>query len=150
MKKFMSVLLATGVITSAFVFAACNNTNDGDNQKQESSVASSTPSSVKNETQTSEKSVAEISVNDSVPAITSQQLSELTNTISEYQEVPEFKSKSEVINAKSITEKAKITIVPDNSGKTYTSLVMGQIENAANAAGFNKVDIKETDGTPSS
>ena len=150
MKKFMSVLLATGVITSAFVFAACNNTNDGDNQKQESSVASSTPSSVKNETQTSEKSVAEISVNDSVPAITSQQLSELTNTISEYQEVPEFKSKSEVINAKSITEKAKITIVPDNSGKTYTSLVLGQIENAANAAGFNKVDIKETDGTPSS
>ncbi len=149
MKRLISVVLASGIIASSLMLSACNQSNENSSVPNESAVSQeeSTASEIKNDGESSTESIAEISVEESVPEITSQQLSKLSKEISSYQSVPEFTGTSEKINAREIAENKKITIVPDNSNKTYSSLVMGQMKNAANAAGFKTIDIKETDGT---
>ena len=148
MKKLISVVLATGMIASSFMLSACNNSNDNSNITSEPTESQTESNTSKAQVvESSVESIAEISVNDSVPEITSQQLSKLSQEISSYQNIPEFTSDAEKIDARKITENKSITIVPDDSNKTYSSLVMGQMKNAANTVGFKKIDIKETDGT---
>ena len=149
MKKFISLVLAMGIVSSAFVLSACQN-NDGNTQDSAvESTVSNTSAESKDEQESVESSVAEIKVSDSLPEITIQQLSLLAKDVNYYQKVPEFTSTAEVINAREITENKKIAFIPDNSNNGYTALVMDQIKNAASTVGFkeNNIFIAETDGT---
>ncbi|MGN1457722.1 MAG: sugar ABC transporter substrate-binding protein [Acutalibacteraceae bacterium] len=135
MKKFIATALIAATAISAVSMTACNKNDDNANQ-QSSTVESSV------------NSVEEISVEPSKPEITSAQLASLSTRLASYKSVPKFTCKSETIDAKSISDNAKIALITDNINNSYTSLVSKQFSTAAKSAGFKKVTIADTDTTP--
>ncbi len=150
MKRFISAALAAGMIASSLLLAACNKETQNENTGDQSQITS-TASQISNQFENQEESIAEISVNDAVPEMTSSQISQMSKELDSYKKVPEFATSEETVDAHSLTEKLKLMVIPDNSDKTYTDLVIGQVKNAASMAGFKEdnVDIKTTDGTVS-
>ena len=137
MKKFIATALIASIAISAVSMTACNKDSNNNNSQQPSTVESSV------------NSVEEISIEPSKPEITSAQLASLSTRLASYKSVPEFTCKSETIDAKSISNNAKIAFIGDNINNSYTSLVSKQFSTAAKSAGFKKVTIADTDTTTS-
>ncbi|MGN0469893.1 MAG: sugar ABC transporter substrate-binding protein [Acutalibacteraceae bacterium] len=138
MKKFIATALIASIAISAVSMTACNKDGDNANQQQSSTVESSV------------NSVEEISIEPSKPEITAAQLASLSTRLASYKSVPKFTCKSDTIDAKSISENAKIAFITDDINNSYASLVSKQFSTAAKSAGFKKVTIADTDTTPAS
>lgn len=138
MKKFIATALIAATAISAVSMTACNKDNNNNNNSQQSSTVES-----------SVNSVEELSVEPSKPEITPAQLASLSTRLASYKSVPKFTCKSETIDAKSISDNAKIALITDNINNSYTSLVSKQFSTAAKSAGFKKVTIADTDTTTS-
>lgn len=138
MKKFIATALIASIAISAVSMTACNKDHNNNNNSQQSSTVES-----------SVNSVEEISIEPSKPEITSAQLASLSTRLASYKPVPKFTCKSETIDAKSISDNAKIAFISDNINNSYTSLVSKQFSTAAKSAGFKKVTIADTDTTTS-
>lgn len=138
MKKFIAAALIASIAISAVSMTACNKDGDNANQQQSSTVESSV------------NSVEEISIEPSKPEITASQLASLSTRLASYKSVPKFTCKSDTIDAKSISENAKIAFITDDINNSYASLVSKQFSTAAKSAGFKKVTIADTDTTPAS
>lgn len=138
MKKFIAAALIASIAISAVSMTACNKDGDNTNQQQSSTVESSV------------NSVEEISIEPSKPEITASQLASLSTRLASYKSVPKFTCKSDTIDAKSISENAKIAFITDDINNSYASLVSKQFSTAAKSAGFKKVTIADTDTTPAS
>lgn len=138
MKKFIAAALIASIAISAVSMTACNKDGDNANQQQSSTVESSV------------NSVEEISIEPSKPEITASQLASLSTRLASYKSVSKFTCKSDTIDAKSISENAKIAFITDDINNSYASLVSKQFSTAAKSAGFKKVTIADTDTTPAS
>ncbi len=142
MKRIMAVLLTAAIAASAFAMAGCDKTDGTGESKSESSSDSKPPAE-----ESSEISVAEVSVDASKPKITHAQIQELSQKINDYRSVPEFISTAGPVDADSVTDGKKIAFIPDNTGLVFTQLVTDIFKDAADTAGFDKVITSEADGT---
>lgn len=141
MKRFTALALVFSVL-AAGALCACDNENN--QTSVEGSKAESTASEV---TQESENPVSDISAVTSKPEITTSQLEQINSFLNQYKDIPDFSAQSETIDAEEISKDKTITLIPDNSNNSFTSLVVSQFKTAANSAGFAKVSAGESDGT---
>lgn len=146
MKKFLSVMMAAAFTLSVCTLTACN-----DNKNQNSDVShTETASQASQATEESSKEeVTDISVAEE-KTFTAQDHAKLESMLSPYKNVPSFKTKSEVIDAGEIAKDKTVTLIPKNSANSFYSLASEQFRNAAETAGFAKVIVAETDGSPAS
>lgn len=149
MKKFISAVAVTAVVLSVLSLSACGN----DTSSPESSV--SVPESVVQSSVVISKpqESSQISWEESSSAenaITSQQIDEMSASVSSYQNMPVFASEGSSFNAKSVSNGKTITLIADNINLSYTKLVAEQFKVAAESAGFAKYIVARTDGTESS
>lgn len=138
MKKFVSIILASTVIISAFTLAACK-----DNKEQDSSIEQNN-----NNSESSLQSVVEISVEPSKPEISAEQISQLGSDISSYEKVPVFACESEKIDAEKISQDKVLELITENKDDEFCALISKQFINAAKSAGFKNAVSSNTDGTP--
>ena len=145
MKKFISAVAVTAVVLSVLSLSACGN----DTSSPESSV--SAPESVVQSSVVISKpqESSQISWEESSSAenaITSQQIDEMSASVSSYQNMPVFASEGSSFNAKSVSNGKTITLIADNINLSYTKLVAEQFKVAAESAGFAKYIVARTDG----
>ena len=141
MKRFTALALVFSVL-AAGALCAC------DNEENQTSVeGSKTESTASEVSQESENPVSDISAVTSKPEITTSQLEQINSFLNQYKDIPDFSAQSETIDAEEISKDKTITLIPDNSNNSFTSLVASQFETAANSAGFAKVSAGESDGT---
>lgn len=150
MKKIISLMLILSVAASALVFSSCG--DDKSDNKEQSKTTSKT-SDVSSHSENSPKPAVEdveVSIESSGTKITETVLSELNKKISENQGVPAFKSASESLNSDEISKDLKLSLITQNHGNTYYSLMAQNFRRAALNAGFEEPKNFETDGTISS
>lgn len=149
MKKSISAIILSAVVLSVLSLSAC-----GDDQNSEASVQadeSSAPSvaSVASEVQESSREQSQKSQAPRSP-ISSSQIAQMKSYISSYQKMPEFNSKADAIDARSIAQNKTVTLICDDLNLTYTKLVVEQFKVAAEAVKFAKIVVAKTDGTEDS
>lgn len=145
MKKLTAILLSAAMISAAVTMAACN--DDSNEITGQESVKETQSSVAEVSEEESKDAVSDIAVTESKPDISATQLDEINTFISHYKNIPGFSSSSETINAKDISKDKTITLIPDNSAFTFTSLVVQQFDSAARSAGFKSVIADESDGS---
>ena len=147
MKKLLSALLAVSSLMSVFLLSACD-----DEKTPEESSLTSVQSSVMEVSEASEPPVESSAeskpVSKAKTPISAAQLSQMELDLTEYVKIPEFNSSAQAINAKSVANGKKITLICDNTDLSYTKLVIQQFKEAADTAGFQKVIVPKTNGTP--
>lgn len=126
MKKFVSLLLAAVLLSSAVTLAGCKN-DDRDSQT-ESVVESKT---------TNDKTA------------TSDQIKTISAEIDALKAQPAY-SDTGSLDAKKIAKNKTIGIVLDSSSDAYSLYIAAEIKAAAGKAGFKDTIVYETDGTSNS
>ena len=148
MKKFVSAVVMTAVILSLLSMSAC------DDQKTPESTVSVTESTIQSSVVVSvPQESSQISWEESKTAenaITSEQMDEMTSSVSNCQYMPQFASQGSTFSAKSVANGKTITLIADDMNLSYTQLVAEQFKVAAEAAGFEKAITAKTDGSESS
>ncbi len=145
MKKFTALVLMAAIVLGAFAMTACEDSGDKTESAQEATeglVSSEDESDESNET------ISDISVVESKPEITNEQLSSINDFIAQYKDIPEFTVKAKEIDATGISKNENVSLIPDNSNNVFTSLVVKQFKSAAKSAGFKKIFADDSDGTP--
>lgn len=145
MKKFTALVLMAAIVLGAFAMTACEDSGDKTESAQEATeslVSSEDESGESNET------ISDISVVESKPEITNEQLSSINDFIAQYKDIPEFTVKAKEIDATGISKNENVSLIPDNSNNVFTSLVVKQFKSAAKSAGFKKIFADDSDGTP--
>ena len=147
MKKFISAIVLSAVILSVLSLSAC-----GDEQNSEVSVEESVVPVSSVVSQEVQESSQESSQKSQTPknAISSSQIEQMKSYLSSYQKMPQFNSKSEAIDARSIAQNKIVTLICDNLNLTYTKLVVEQFKVAAESVKFAKTIVAKTDGTDDS
>lgn len=147
MKKFVSIAIAAGVIFSVVSMTSCSkDENENNDNSSQSAVVESSKSVV---SQNSKDEISEISVEEK-KEITPSQVAEIKNGIMSYRNVPAFTSSAAGINAEEIAKGMTVTLIPESSSNSFYSLTSKQFKNAAEAVGFEKVVVAETDGSSNS
>lgn len=146
MKRFKAFALVAAIVLSMFALAACD---DGKTETEVSANNEVQQSEVQESSEESKDEVSDISAVESKPEITKAQINELNTFIAQYKNIPDFNATAETIDAEEISKGKTITLIPDNSNNTFTSLVVRQFSSAAGSAGFSKVVSDESNGTPS-
>ena len=145
MKKFTALVLMAAIVLGTFAMTACEDSGDKTESAQEATeslVSSEDESGESNET------ISDISVVESKPEITNEQLSSINDFIAQYKDIPEFTVKAKEIDATGISKNENVSLIPDNSNNVFTSLVVKQFKSAAKSAGFKKIFADDSDGTP--
>ncbi len=143
MKKFTALALMAAIVLGSFAMAACENSGDKTESTQET-----TESSVASKQEESSETISDISMVESKPEITNEQLSSINDFIAQYKDIPDFTVKAKEIDATEISKNKKVSLIPDNSNNVFTSLVVKQFKSAAKSAGFKKIYADNSDGTP--
>ena len=149
MKKFVSAVTVTAAILSVLSLSACDN----DTPSSESTVSepeSVIESSIVISKPQESSQISWEKSNSAEKAITTQQIDEMSEAVSSYQNMPVFNSEGSSFNAKSVSSGKTITLIPDNLNLSYTKLVAEQFKVAAESAGFSKFIVAKTDGTENS
>lgn len=145
MKKFTALALMAAIVLGAFVMAACEDSGDNTESTQETTESSAAS---KEESEESSETISDISMVESKPEITNEQLSSINDFIAQYKDIPDFTVKAKEIDATEISKNKKVSLIPDNSNNVFTSLVVKQFKSAAKSAGFKKIYADNSDGTP--
>lgn len=127
MKRFLAVLLAAMVASSAVMLSGCKDNKD--NKSSEESITESK------------------STNNNAP--NQEKISAISKEIAVFNEQPTF-SASKSIDAKKISKNKRIAIVVDSSDNTYSSYTALEVKKAAEIVGFDESIIYDTDGTSNS
>ncbi len=145
MKKFTALVLMAAIVLGAFAMTACEDSGDKTESAQE---ATESLVSSEDESDESNETISDISVVESKPEITNEQLSSINDFIAQYKDIPEFTVKAKEIDATGISKNENVSLIPDNSNNVFTSLVVKQFKSAAKSAGFKKIFADDSDGTP--
>lgn len=148
MKRMLSILLAAVILSAALAVSGCNQTESGQDQS-ETSVSSESSTKKKKVEESSAPPIA-VSSPDSVPKLTSAQITSINESLTAYQSIPSFNYSAKKISATEIAEEKSIALVTKNSTNSFFSLLEGTFKNAAKSAGYKKVTVAETDGNVSS
>ncbi len=145
MKKFTALVLMAAIVLGTFAMTACEDSGDKTESAQE---ATESLVSSEDESDESNETISDISVVESKPEITNEQLSSINDFIAQYKDIPEFTVKAKEIDATGISKNENVSLIPDNSNNVFTSLVVKQFKSAAKSAGFKKIFADDSDGTP--
>ena len=113
MKKFVSAVTVTAAILSVLSLSACDN----DTPSSESTVSepeSVIESSIVISKPQESSQISWEKSNSAEKAITTQQIDEMSEAVSSYQNMPVFNSEGSSFNAKSVSSGKTITLIPDN------------------------------------
>ncbi len=147
MKKTISIILAAAMASAAVMMSAC-----GEKKAEttaESSVEAESSVSQPEKKQESSKELLEVSSDDAVAKLTSNQLTEINNKIAGYQNVPEWKFDATPFNVLEASDGKKVALITKNSTNSYFSLYEHNFDSAAKTAGLKNVVFTETDGSTS-
>ena len=145
MKKFTALVLMAAIVLGTFAMTAREDSGDKTESAQE---ATESLVSSEDESDESNETISDISVVESKPEITNEQLSSINDFIAQYKDIPEFTVKAKEIDATGISKNENVSLIPDNSNNVFTSLVVKQFKSAAKSAGFKKIFADDSDGTP--
>ena len=149
MKKFVSAVVLTAIVLSVMSMSACDDKNETSESKvsvTENSIQSSIIVSQPSENSQISWEESKIAEN----AVTSEQIGEMESTLSSWLYMPKFYSEGSYINARSVSNGKIITLITDDLGFSYNKLVAEQFKVAAEAAGFAKYIVANTNGTENS
>ena len=149
MKKFVSAVVLTAIVLSVMSMSACDDKNETSESKvsvTENSIQSSIIVSQPSENSQISWEESKIAEN----AVTSEQIGEMESTLSSWLYMPKFYSEGSYINARSVSNGKVITLITDDLGFSYNKLVAEQFKVAAEAAGFAKYIVANTNGTENS
>ena len=150
MKKILSVFLAAATAAMAVSLGACSGENQSESSEPVSSSSEESVVSQVSERPETQGQQLEVSASDSVPALTTAQITEFSEKIDGYSKIPSFNYKAPKINAAEIAADKGVTLVTKNSTNSYYSLYENTFKTAAKNIGFKDVNIAETDGNISS
>ena len=147
MKRITSIILSAAMLVGTAALTACSNDQNGNvevSRRSEVSEVSKTESS-----EESKEEIKDISAVEEKKELSTSDLNEINAFIAKYKDIPGFSAASDAISAKEIAKDKTITLIPDNSNYSLTSLVTNQFISAAKSAGFKNVIADESNGTAS-
>lgn len=148
MKKMTAAILTAALLMSVVPLAGCGNENNTSVEKSDQTSQEISITSAQDSSDESSDVVTDISTQNSNEELTSEKLAKINSFIEQYKGTPDFSVQSETIKASEITKGKNITLIPDNTSKSFSALVSGQFKDAAKSAGFSKYTAADSDGTP--
>ncbi len=147
MKRITAIILTAAMLVGTAALTACSKDENGNGQSSQQSKASQVSKDASAEE--SKEEVKDISAVEEKKELSASDLNEINAFIEKYKGIPDFSSESDVISAREISKDKAITLIPDNSNYSFTSLVTEQFVSAAASAGFKNVIANESNATAS-
>lgn len=147
MKRITAIILTAAMLVGTAALTACSKDENGNGQSSQQSKASQVSKDASAEE--SKEEVKDISAVEEKKELSASNLNEINAFIAKYKGIPDFSSESDVISAREISKDKAITLIPDNSNYSFTSLVTEQFVSAAASAGFKNVIANESNATAS-
>ena len=147
MKRITAIILTAAMLVGTAALTACSKDENGNGQSSQQSKASQVSKDASAEE--SKEEVKDISAVEEKKELSASDLNEINAFIAKYKGIPDFSSESDVISAREISKDKAITLIPDNSNYSFTSLVTEQFVSAAASAGFKNVIANESNATAS-
>ena len=147
MKRITAIILTAAMLVGTAALTACSKDENGNGQSSQQSKVSQVSKDASAEE--SKEEVKDISAVEEKKELSASDLNEINAFIAKYKGIPDFSSESDVISAREISKDKAITLIPDNSNYSFTSLVTEQFVSAAASAGFKNVIANESNATAS-
>ena len=147
MKRITAIILTAAMLVGTAALTACSKDENGNGQSSQQSKVSQVSKDASAEE--SKEEVKDISAVEEKKELSASDLNEINAFIEKYKGIPDFSSESDVISAREISKDKAITLIPDNSNYSFTSLVTEQFVSAAASAGFKNVIANESNATAS-
>ena len=147
MKRITAIILTAAMLVGTAALTACSKDENGNGQSSQQSKVSQVSKDASAEE--SKEEVKDISAVEEKKELSASNLNEINAFIEKYKGIPDFSSESDVISAREISKDKAITLIPDNSNYSFTSLVTEQFVSAAASAGFKNVIANESNATAS-
>ena len=147
MKRITAIILTAAMLVGTAALTACSKDENGNGQSSQQSKVSQVSKDASAEE--SKEEVKDISAVEEKKELSASNLNEINAFIAKYKGIPDFSSESDVISAREISKDKAITLIPDNSNYSFTSLVTEQFVSAAASAGFKNVIANESNATAS-
>ena len=147
MKRITAIILTAAMLVGTAALTACSKDENGNGQSSQQSKVSQVSKDASAED--SKEEVKDISAVEEKKELSASDLNEINAFIEKYKGIPDFSSESDVIIAREISKDKAITLIPDNSNYSFTSLVTEQFVSAAASAGFKNVIANESNATAS-